>query len=87
MVREIERMTPFVLLLILSTKPQAEKHVILKKKFPKHRHLAQLAVWRKVPPSAGVAKCRAPPTGLVPVIDNYKVISSKIVITNFGEEL
>ena len=35
MVREIERMTPFVLLLILSTKPQAEKHVILKKKFPK----------------------------------------------------
>ena len=66
MVREIERMTPFVLLLILSTKPQAEKHVILKKKFPKHRHLAQLAVWRKVPPSAGVAKCRAPPTGLVP---------------------
>ena len=31
-----------------------------------HRHLAEKAVWRKVTPSAGVAKCRASPSRLVP---------------------
>ena len=38
--------------------------------------MAEFAVWRKVPPSAGVAKCRAPPTGLVPKIPGAVVCCS-----------